>query len=256
MVKFLAALLVAGISHAFAYAGVVSGDGYEYNGAEMDTYNEVKKRSIEGGMTLNIMPTGASITFGINSSDGNGYRKDLENLLAGNPVNLIGTQHGGTMSDNACEGYPGKRIGQVDSIIEGNNILSHKPNVILINVGTNDCAQNFKVSGMPERLSTFLGHIKSKAPNSVVIVSSLLPNRKAKVEQCVNTYNGALPGVVAKAKAGGQKVFFVDMHAAVPLSDISTADGTHPNDAGYKIMATKWHAAIVSAANEISGAHS
>lgn len=50
------------------------------------------------------MPTGASITFGINSSDGNGYRKDLLDLLAGNPVNYIGTQHGGTMSNNACEG--------------------------------------------------------------------------------------------------------------------------------------------------------
>ncbi|KAK5132323.1 hypothetical protein LTR08_009158 [Meristemomyces frigidus] len=243
MVKLLAALLIAGISHAVARAGVVIGDGYEYDDADTDTYNDVEKRSVEGGITLNIMPAGASITFGINSSDGKGYRKDLADLLAGNPVNFIGTQHGGTVFDTACEGYPGKRIGQ-------------KPNVILINVGTNDCVQNFKVSGMPARLSKFLSHIKSKVPNSVVIVSSLLPNRNAKVEQCVNTYNGALPGVVAKAKAGGQKVVFVDMHAAVPLSYISTKDGTHPNDAGYKIMANKWHDAIVSVASKISGAHS
>lgn len=108
---------------------------------------------------------------------------------------------------------------------------------------------------MPARMSSFLSTIKAKVPNSVVIVSSLLPNRKAAVEKCVVTYNAALPGVVAKAKQGGQKVYFVDMHSAVPLSDISTKDGTHPNDAGYKIMANKWHAAIASAAGEISGAH-
>ena len=108
---------------------------------------------------------------------------------------------------------------------------------------------------MPQRLSAFLAYIKSQVPNSVVIVSSLLPNRDATVEKCVNTYNSALSGVVAKAKQGGQKAYFVDMHSAVPLSDISTKDGTHPNDAGYKIMATKWHAAIVNAASQISGAH-
>ncbi|KAK4542451.1 hypothetical protein LTR36_006703 [Oleoguttula mirabilis] len=248
MLGIFTALLLTGVSHV-AIARVLPEVKID------ETYLNVEKRSIEGGMTLNIMPTGASITFGINSSDGDGYRKDLETLLAGNPVNYIGTQHGGTMSNNACEGYPGERIGQVDSILRNNNILSHKPNVILINVGTNDCVQNFKVSGMPQRMSAFLSYIKSEVPNSVVIVSSLLPNRKANVEQCVRTYNSALPGVVAKAKAGGQKVLFVDMHAAVPMSDISTADSTHPNDAGYMIMAHKWHAAIVSAASEISGAH-
>lgn len=71
----------------------------------------------------------------------------------------------------------------------------------------------------------------------------------------MNTYNAALPGVVAKAKQNGQKAFFVDMHAAVPLSDISTKDGTHPNDAGYRIMAQKWKTAIAGAAGQISGAH-
>lgn len=101
--------------------------------------SDVEKRSIEGGVALNIMPTGASITFGINSSDGNGYRKDLLDLLTsiGNPVNYIGTQHGGTMVHNANEGFPGKRIGQVDSLVMGSTVLNGKPNVILINLGTN-----------------------------------------------------------------------------------------------------------------------
>ena len=101
-----------------------------------------------------------------------------------------------------------------------------------------------------------LAYIKSQTPNTVIIISSLLLNRNTAVERCINGYNGALPGVVEKVKQGGQKVLFVDMHAAVPLSDNSTADGTHPNDAGYKIMAVKWHAAIVSAASQISVPHS
>lgn len=109
---------------------------------------------------------------------------------------------------------------------------------------------------MPDRMSDFLTNLHAQIPNSVFIVSSLLPNRKASVEACVNNYNAALPGVVAKAKQAGQKAFFVDMHAAVPLSDISTKDGTHPNDAGYDIMAQKWQEAIAGAAGQISGPHS
>lgn len=124
---------VADQDTAVANAGLVPSNEYD----EENTYVNVEKRAIEGGITLNIMPTGASITYGINSSDGNGYREDLEDLLAGNPVNFIGTQHSGTMADNAMEGYPGKRIGQVQGIVMGNDILSHKPNVILINLGTN-----------------------------------------------------------------------------------------------------------------------
>jgi hypothetical protein len=51
---------------------------------------------------LRILPLGASITQGLESSDGNGYRKLLRQQLRwkGWKVNMVGTKNDGTMSDN------------------------------------------------------------------------------------------------------------------------------------------------------------
>jgi len=51
---------------------------------------------------LRILPLGASITQGVQSSDENGYRKLLRQQLRwkGWKVNMVGTKNEGTMSDN------------------------------------------------------------------------------------------------------------------------------------------------------------
>ena len=74
--------------------------------------------SINNGMDLKILPLGASITLGVDSTDGNGYRLDLRSLLeangSGNNVTYVGTVHNGTMTNNACEAYSGWTIQEVD----------------------------------------------------------------------------------------------------------------------------------------------
>jgi hypothetical protein len=54
------------------------------------------------GFYLRIMPLGASITQGVESSDNNGYRKLLRQQLRwkGWKVNMVGTKNDGTMSDD------------------------------------------------------------------------------------------------------------------------------------------------------------
>lgn len=61
------------------------------------------------------MPLGASITYGLTSNDGNGYRKFLDDQVVnnGNPVNMVGSRRNGTMEDNDVEGWPGDIIDQV-----------------------------------------------------------------------------------------------------------------------------------------------
>ena len=54
-----------------------------------------------GGTALRILCVGASITFGVGSTDGNGYRRDLRDLLehAGSTVHYVGTQSSGNMKN-------------------------------------------------------------------------------------------------------------------------------------------------------------
>lgn len=50
---------------------------------------------------LRVMPLGASITQGIQSTDGNGYRKHIRDQLrfAGWNVNMVGSKRDGNMND-------------------------------------------------------------------------------------------------------------------------------------------------------------
>ncbi|RMY49096.1 hypothetical protein D0863_15232 [Hortaea werneckii] len=81
-------------------------------------------KSINNGMKLKILPLGASIVWGQNSADGNGFRGGLRKALiaGGNKyVSMVGTVRHGTMAYNACEGFPGQGIQSV-----ANKALEHR----------------------------------------------------------------------------------------------------------------------------------
>ncbi|KAL1595344.1 hypothetical protein SLS60_010035 [Paraconiothyrium brasiliense] len=61
---------------------------------------------------LRIMPLGASITEGVRSSDGNGYRKYLRDQLRwkGWRVNMVGSKQNGNMADKDNEGMTDYQI--------------------------------------------------------------------------------------------------------------------------------------------------
>jgi hypothetical protein len=86
-------------------------------------------------LVLRILPLGASIVFGTDSSDGNGFREDLrEQLIAnGASVNYVGEVQAGTMIDNDVSGFPGLRIEQVAPLME--HALPWLPNLIIIHLG-------------------------------------------------------------------------------------------------------------------------
>lgn len=55
---------------------------------------------------LRILPLGASITWGVHSQSGNGYRKPLRDLLVHHEwkVDMVGSKHHGDMTDDV--GFP------------------------------------------------------------------------------------------------------------------------------------------------------
>lgn len=200
------------------------------------------------------MPLGASITAGVDSTDGNGYRLDLQHKLEGdgNNVTYVGTRFHGNMSDNACEAYSGYTIEAIDNATMASGALDFMPNIILLNAGTNDCnKKGMDPAGAPMRYATLLSHIKAKCPDALVVDSSLLPNLDPTVNSCIVTLNEGLRKVSRDARANGQKTHFVEMYDVVPTDDINTKDKTHPNDAGYRLMAQAWFEAIQNSSSKI-----
>lgn len=95
---------------------------------------------------LRIMPLGASITqgleTGLDEALHEGYRRHLRDQLRywGYEVNMVGSRVNGNFKDNQHEGHPGYQISQINALSK-NSYTTRKPNLVLINAGTNDCVQ-------------------------------------------------------------------------------------------------------------------
>ncbi|KAK4900316.1 hypothetical protein LTR27_002540 [Elasticomyces elasticus] len=213
-------------------------------------------RSINDGLELKIMPLGASIVYGTDSTDGNGFRLRLRDLLesGGNKVSYVGTAFHGNMSNNACEAYPGRTIDEADQHALHSHAYKYLPNVVLVHLGTNDCMRqaNETASEAADHFSNLLATINEQDADALVLASTLIRNLVPTVDRCIVAFNDRLPSIVRKARATGQKVALVNMHDAVPRSDINSTDATHPNDAGYAIMARMWYEGLVNASALIS----
>jgi hypothetical protein len=77
-------------------------------------------------------------------------------------------------------------------------------------------------------------------------VAQIIPHADPVKEARIQTFNAAIPGIVASR---GSKVHLVDMHSALTTADL--ADGVHPSAAGYDKMADVWYAALRSVPGSI-----
>ncbi|KAL1878448.1 hypothetical protein Plec18167_004520 [Paecilomyces lecythidis] len=200
--------------------------------------------TIGGSAPLRILPLGDSITFGYRSSDGNGYRWRLEQSLSqGNRVNMIGSVSSGTMCDNQNEGHNGAVISEIATY--ANRSLPMRPNVVLIHAGTNDMNEPDDPDTAPARLGSLIDQVVAACPDAAVLVAKIIPAASATTMARINTYNNAVPGVVAKRANAGKKVMVVDFSHALTTKEL--VDGIHPTDEGYRKMGDVWYKGVQEA---------
>ncbi|MGR4880362.1 ricin-type beta-trefoil lectin domain protein [Streptomyces sp. LARHCF249] len=194
---------------------------------------------------LRVMPLGDSITWGVGSSTGNGYRGPLRDKLAadGHPLDFVGTLRGGSMSDPDNEGHSGYRIDQIAALADA-PLTRYRPNVVTLKIGTNDLNGGYQPSTAATRLKSLVNQITAAAPDATVLVASLVVSTSGSEEQYRAAYNQAIPHIVSEAQAAGKHVAYVDMSS---LTTADLADTLHPNDTGYRKMADAFHRGIQAA---------
>ncbi|WP_027344609.1 RICIN domain-containing protein [Hamadaea tsunoensis] len=199
-------------------------------------------QAAESNGGVRVMPLGDSITDGFNVPGG--YRIGLWQRLAagGYLTDFVGSGSNGpaNLGDHDHEGHSGWRIDQLDANIVG-WIQQANPRTILLHIGTNDIGQNYDVANAPARLSALIDKIRATAPLVELYVAQLIPRSDAGQEAQSQTFNAALPAIVA---GKGSRTHLVDMHSALTTADL--ADGLHPNATGYDKMAARWYAALQS----------
>ncbi len=215
--------------------------------------------------TVKIMPLGDSITFGM--ADEGGYRKYLSYFLKQNGydnIDLVGPEGSNSASftyngqqvtyDDNHAGYsgytitdlPGGWFGQLNGILEtmqkGDYIKKYSPDVILLQIGTNDVS-NGHLDGSEERLHTLLDYLLENMPQGGTVFMTTIPdlgnlfggNTNADVAE----YNKLIKKVADEYSSNNKNIVYADIHSVIDASK-DLADGVHPNSGGYEKMGKYW----------------
>ena len=194
-----------------------------------------------------LMPLGNSITEGVGSTDGSGYRLPLYNLLTNANVSFDfvgGLQHGNALPDKDHEGHAGIKA---DDLQVTNYLNANPADVILLEIGTNDISSNESATQVRDDIDAILDAIFAQNPAARTYLSTTIPRRDGK-QATTESLNALLPALVSAKVAGGQDAVLVDIAARI-LSEANWQttlmdDDKHPNDAGYEIVAQEWFNAI------------
>ena len=200
------------------------------------------------GDPCKILPVGDSITFGINQEGS--YRIELfhKALMAMQKITYTGTlQNGPTMVDGVAfprryEATSGITIDGISTQITNNKTLNMASDIVLVHIGTNDMYMS-NPGGAPMRLGNLLDKITTALPNALIAVAKIIPLPSGTA--AVNTFNAAIPGIVATRVAAGKHIIIVDLNTGFPSGDLSS-DNVHPNPTGYAWMGDVWYKAIGS----------
>ncbi|HVT08299.1 MAG TPA: SGNH/GDSL hydrolase family protein [Polyangia bacterium] len=214
--------------------------------------------------TCAIMPLGDSITEGYRSSKGGGYRVELfHDVLADKKsVTFVGSAppNGPATVDGVAfppdnEGHGGYRISQISSLMVA-SMMTNKPNIILLMIGTNDIGLDTSPIGtsgaqnIADQLGSLIDKIIAQDPKVLLVVAQIVPCITDAVDANIQAYNALIPAVVKARADAGKHVLLVDMHAAFlahanwKTTLLNQADKQHPTDAGYVIMGDTWYPAI------------
>lgn len=192
---------------------------------------------------MRILPMGDSITQG---SAGSNYRTTLRSILttAGYEVDYVGTNtvNPGSLTDREHEGHSGWRIDQLDSNVAAWFAAIEDPDFILLHIGTNDFGQNFNTATAIDRLDALILKMATLRPHANIVVTNIMERGEPQNTAIQNQFNPFVQARVDAHAAAGRKVTFLDMRAAVPLSDMP--DLLHPNQTGSDKMANAWLGSI------------
>ncbi|KAK0721849.1 GDSL-like Lipase/Acylhydrolase [Lasiosphaeria miniovina] len=194
------------------------------------------------------MPVGASVTFGVGSTTGDSYRKDLRDTLtqAGHAVNMVGSHKNGRFADNDVEATSGFVIAQITRAAEA-SAPKFLPNLVLLEAGTNDCNSGKIVSTAGANVSALVGRLFALSPGATVVMATLLANKVAAQDACrvdVNRQYSAVAAAMAQQQA---RFVLVDMRGPDAPTTADLNDTRHPNDAGYVKMAAVWSQGVQQA---------
>lgn len=199
--------------------------------------------------TVKVMPFGASIV------EGGCWRAYLQKQLKD-----AGTTNfdmvGGTVGVTECklagqvvpfdkdnEGHGGAKV---QEFVANNNLpgwlKAANPQIIMMHVGTNDVKANRKTDQIISDYTVLLGQMRAQNANMQLLIMKLIPLRASGNDAAhvaaIPQLNDAITKWASANTKTNSPVNVVDVFTGFN-ADTMTADGTHPNEEGNKLMAAR-----------------
>ncbi len=234
-------------------------------------------------VTLKIMPLGNSITQG--GEQHPSYRYELWKMLVDNGMdfefvgsldtnwfrNAPNTEHGADVAspkmgetykeqtfDNKHEGHWGWTTQELlngkenptaykrDKGKLGDWLKGYTPDVVLMHLGTNDIIHSKGIHKTLERIELIVNQLRADNQNVAILMAKItpIPSTFAPVDS-TNKFNSLIPGLANKLSTPNSPIIVVDVNAGYN-PEVHTYDGLHPNQAGEKLVAKRWHDAIMA----------
>ncbi|MFE0462851.1 SGNH/GDSL hydrolase family protein [Kitasatospora sp. NPDC058965] len=184
---------------------------------------------------LRVMPLGDSITAGVGSSTGAGYRLPLWQLVEHQDrytAEFVGSQRGGGFAQPRHEGHSGWMIADLRAHVDG-WLASGAPDVVLLHIGINDLDRGTDKAHAVDRLADLLDRIYTDRPATTVVLLGLLPTTRG-LQDRVAAFNRGAQQLEARERALHRSLRWVAPPALTPAE---FADTLHPNDRGYQRIA-------------------
>lgn len=195
---------------------------------------------------IRIMPMGDSITVGVGSTNGTGYRDTLyDSLIADGDftIDMIGPFSTGTGDDinhNAISGSPiayhdSGGGGDVGARI-GSGRLYH-PQICILMLGANNTGSDIAAAAAPAALQNLVEYMFSLEPRMRYVLCHITTNSDAAIRARIATINAGITNTVIPALLA-QDIPIVECAGTGDLDyTIHLSDSSHPNDAGYALLA-------------------
>jgi lysophospholipase L1-like esterase len=130
---------------------------------------------------------------------------------------------------------------------------AEKPEVVLMEYGTNDCwTSSIPIADITSAYGFVLDKFRAQNPKVIFFVAKITPLNPAGCSTCesrVESLNALIPAWAASKTTADSPVYVVDVFSAldpktyVPNSTW-TQDGCHPLQPAAQLMADKWYAAL------------